>query len=255
MSQRVRTCVKQERTALLKGEQGVAEAVIARPHRGMTVGLGLLSLGDVQEGKQWLRALTDEWIVYADEKWESKYREEPRSPASPGPWEDYVNAIFSSLLAEKNVEKVADIVFSRTTDNIVDELEKREFAHNIGLARILSGHITKKNDISKYTTQLKSNVQDCGGDWEIDQYSAYSAVFRGLQEASKSQVSSGIENLLMFHREHIVGSPDADVVQKAVAIDATAMLALARREGMNLTIEHDAIPDALNDDDHYPVGE
>lgn len=255
MSQQIRAYVEQERTALLKNEQGVAGAVITRPHRGMTVALGLLSLGDVQEGKQWLRALSDEWIIYADEKLESKYKEEPRSPASPGPWGDYVNAVFSSLLAVEDVEKVAEIVFSRTTDEFVDKLEKREFAHDIGLARILSGHLTKKSGVSEHTTQLESNVHNSGGDWEIDRYSAYSTIIRGLQKRSKPQVSSGIENLLTFHREHVIGSPDADLVQKVVATDATAMLALARREGMNLTIEHDAIPDALNDDDHYPVGE
>lgn len=33
------------------------------------------------------------------------------------------------------------------------------------------------------------------------------------------------------------------------------MLALARSEGLAITVDHDAIPDAVNDDEHYPVGE
>ena len=254
MEERVRALVKRERPALLENTDSVAKAVITRPHRGMTVALGLLSLGEISEARQWLRALTDECVVYADEKWDAKYKQSPRGPASPGPWEDYLNGVFSSLLSRHDTENTSREILDRATNSFVDDLENRRFAHEIGVVRILAGYITESEDIVDYTTQLESNVQEYGGEWELSRYLPYTLVIRGLQAESKSDVSKGISGLLTFHRKHIVESSDADAVQKAVALDATVMLALARLEGMDITVEHEAIPDALNDDEHYPIG-
>lgn len=249
----VRTLVDRERDKLLEGKDGITDAVITRPNRGQTVAVGLLALDEVDEANAWFRALTDEWLIYADNKWEAKYEEEPRSPASPGPWSDYIDGLFAALLGRHDVDSVAETVHGRSTASFVDELDKREFAHQIDLAQSLSGTILGVRSVEQSLKTLEQHVAENGNEWDTDRYSAYRRFIRGLRADSEPEVSAGIEGLLDFHRDHVASARDADAVQQAVALDGTAMLALARREGMAITVDHDAVPDALNDDEHYPV--
>ncbi|MFD1586247.1 Imm49 family immunity protein [Halorientalis brevis] len=245
--------VESERERLLDGKDGIDAAVVTRPTRAQTVAVGLLALDDVDGASDWFRALVEEWPIYANSKWESKYEEEPRSPASPGPWSDYINGIFAVLLARQNVEDIADTVYARTTEPFVDELDKREFAHRIDLARSLSSAILDNDSDEQHLDTLEQYVVEHGSDWDRARYSAYIQFIQGLLNDSKSDILAGIEGLLDFHQTHVANARDADAVQKAVALDATAMLALARREGMAITVDHEAIPAPLNNDEYYPV--
>ena len=101
---------------------------------------------------------------------------------------------------------------------------------------------------------LERCVRNRNKPWATARYLSFVQAIRGLTTQSESKAKRGINDLLEFHEDHIVQAPDSDAVQRAVAIDATAMLALARREGVDITVEHEAIPDALNDDEHYPIG-
>jgi hypothetical protein len=247
--------VESQRRRLLDGKDGIDAAVVTRPDRAQTVAVGLLALDDVDGASDWFRALIEEWSIYANSKWESKYEEEPRSPASPGPWCDYVNGIFAALLARQNVEAIAETVYGQTTEPFVDQLDKREFAHRIDLARSLSSAIVDNDTHDRHLDTLEQYVHEHGSDWEKARYDAYIRFVQGLLTDTRSDVLAGIEGLLDFHQNHVANARDADAVQEAVALDATAMLALARREGMAITVEHEAIPDPLNDDENYPVRE
>lgn len=251
----VRALVTDERDSLLASKASISEAVVTRPHRAQTVAVGLLALGDTEEAKTWFQELTEEWVVYAGNSWDAKYQEEPRRSAQRGPWEDYINGMYSAILGRQDLQEVAKEVYERATAPFVDDLENRELAHRVDLARSLSAHLLGKGEAEKHAAHLEETVQGRDNPWALDRYLPYVRVIRGLQASSASEVSGGIEGLLDFHRERVASARDADAVQKAVALDATAMLALARREGLNITVDHHAIPDALNDDEHYPVGE
>ena len=251
----LQSVVEAEQAELLEGKDGIQKAVITRPHRGQTVALGLLALDEVDAANDWLEALTEEWPIYANSKWDSKYESEPRNPASPGPWGDYLDGLFAALLARQSAEDIASTVYERTTEPFIDRLEKREFAHRIDLARSLSSFVLENGTVEAHLQALEQNVAKHGNDWDQARYDAYAQVIRALLADHSSEAEAGIRELLEFHRDHVASARDADAVQKAVALDATVMLALARREGMAITIDHDAIPEVLNDDTHYPVGE
>lgn len=245
--------VESERERLLDGKDGIDGAVVTRSNRAQTVAVGLLALEDVDEAKAWFRALTEEWLIYADNSWEARYEKEPIQSAQRGPWDDYVNAVYSALLGRQDVEDVADTVHERATEEFVDELENRDLAFRVDLVRSLSGYLVADPSLSEFIDALEQRVNEHGNDWVRDRYHAYARTLRGLQAGSDVEVSAGIEALLKFHQTHLVGGSGVDAVDEAVALDATAMLALARREGMAITIDHEAIPDALNDDEYYPV--
>lgn len=245
--------VTEEREALLEGKESVADAVIAKPNRGHTVALGLLALDVVADAKTWFDALAEEWIIYADNKYDAKYQSEPRRSAQLGPWDDYINALYSVILSRGDVETTAETVLERATKPFVDELENRALAHRIDLARSLSSHLVDNGTVGEHVTALEDRVRDRDDPWAVDRYLPYARTLRGLEAGDATEVSAGIEGLLDFHRDRVASARDADAVQQAVALDATTILALARREGMDLTVDHDAIPDAVNDDEHYPV--
>lgn len=106
-----------------------------------------------------------------------------------------------------------------------------------------------------HVATLEANVRDRDRPWAVERYLPYGRLLRGLDAGDESAVSAGLDGLVEFHRDRVASARDADAVQQAVATDATAMLALARREGMAVTVDHELIPDALNDPEHYPAGE
>ncbi|ELY86923.1 hypothetical protein C485_08402 [Natrinema altunense JCM 12890] len=157
-------------------------------------------------------------------------------------------------MGKSTVEEVAAEVNERATAAFIDDLENRSLAHRIDLARALSSYLLDTGTVEEHATALENAVKEQDKPWAVARYLPYVRVLRGLNSTDVSEVKAGIERLLKFHRDHVASARDADAVQKAVALDATAMLALARREGMAITVEDELIPDALNDDEHYPVG-
>lgn len=249
----LRELVYGEGEALLTDKDGIEDAVITRPHRAQTVAFGLLALGDIAEAKEWFQALTEEWLIYTENSWEAKYEREPLQSAQLGPWKDYISGIYSSILGHENVETVAETVYARSTAAVVDGLENRELAHRVDLTRALSALLLEEPPVERHLDVLERYVRDRGKPWAVDRYLPYARVIRGLRAESPAEIYEGIDGLLDFHRDRVAGARDADAVQKAVALDATAMLALARRRGIGMSVDHDLIPAALNDESHYPV--
>jgi hypothetical protein len=249
----LRELVYGEGKALLDGKDSIEEAVVTRPHRAQTVAVGLLALGDITEAKEWFQALTEEWLIYTDSSWEAKYEQEPMQSAQLGPWDDYISGIYSSILGQENVERLAETVHERSTAGFVDGLDNRAVAHRIDLARALSALLLEESSVDQHLDVLERYVRDRGKPWAVDRYLPYASVIRGLSGESVGEVHNGIDGLLDFHRNRVAGARDADTVQKAVALDAAAMLALARRSGIGISVDHDLIPSALNDESHYPV--
>jgi len=246
--------VKSERESLLDGKDGIDDAVVTFARRAQPVAVGLLALGDVAEAWDWFNALTDEWIIDADNKFDAKYGSEPRKSAQLGPWKAYINAIYCAILGRNDMASTAERVLERATESVIDDLENRSLAHRIDLARALSSYLLDTGTVEEHATALENAVKEQDKPWAVARYLPYVRVLRGLNGTDVSEVEAGIEGLLKFHRDHVASARDADAVQKAVALDATAMLALARREGMAITVEDELIPDALNDDEHYPIG-
>ena len=252
---RIQNLVNEERKSLLEGKDGIQDAVITRPKRSQTVAVGLLALDDIEAATDWFQALTEEWLIYADNMYDSQYRSDPKKSAQLGPWSDYINAIYCAVLAQNDVESTAETVHERATEPFIEDLENRSLAHRIDLARALSSYILANGELETHVETLEANVRDQDKPWAVDRYLPYARVLRGLDEGDTAAVSAGLDGLLEFHRNRVAGVRDADAVTKAVALDATAMVALARRDGLDISIDHDAIPDAVNDDDHYPIGE
>lgn len=250
----VQSFVSEQCDKLLDGKDGIEEAVITRPSQGQTVAVGLLAIGEVAQSKKWFDALTDEWVHTIDVRWDGSYNKEPKQSAQMGPWNECIDGIYSSILGQAATEEVAEAVHERATASFIDELENRSLAHRIDLARALSSYLLENGTLEKHVTALEDAMEERDKPWAVARYLPYSQVLRSLNEDDVSDVEAGIQGLLEFHRDHVASARDADAVQKAVALDAAAMLALARREGMAITVDHDAIPDAVNDDEHYPVG-
>lgn len=245
--------VTAEREQLLEGKESIDDAVVTFARRAQPVAVGLLALGDVEAARDWFDALTEEWLVDADNQYDAKYRSEPVRSAQLGPWDAYINALYCAILGREDIEETAKTVLDRATEPFVDDLENRSLAHRIDLSRALTGYLLDTGEVEEHLSTLETNVRDHDKPWALDRYLPYARLLRGLDAESASEVSAGIEGLVAFHRDHVAGARDADTVQKAVALDASAMLALARREGIAVTADYDTVPDPLNDTEYYPV--
>jgi hypothetical protein len=246
--------VTSERENLLDSKGGIEDAVITFARRSQPVAVGLLYLGDVADAQEWFEALTEEWLIDADNKFDAKYGSEPRKSAQLGPWKAYVNAIYCAVLGPGDIELTAERVLNKSTESFIDELENRSLAHRIDLARALSSYLLDTETVKDHVTALEDDVEERGRPWAVARYLPYARVLRGLNGNDVATVEAGIDGLLAFHHDHVASARDADAVQKAVALDATAMLALARCEGMAISVDDELIPDAVNDEDYYPIG-
>ncbi|PSP84658.1 hypothetical protein BRC96_04225 [Halobacteriales archaeon QS_6_64_34] len=190
--------VKAERESLLKNEDSIKDAVITFARRAQPVAIGLLALGDVADAWDWFNALTDEWVVDADNKFDAKYRSEPRKSARLGPWKAYINAIYCAVLGRSNVEPTAERVIERATESFVDDLEHRSLTHRIDLARTLSSYFLEDESPEEHISALEDAVQNRDKPWAVARYLPYAQALRGLDSGDASEVEAGIEGLIQF---------------------------------------------------------
>ena len=172
-----------------------------------------------------------------------------------GPWNECIDGIYSSLFGRTAVTEIAEAIDKYATAEFIDELENRSLAHRIDLTRALSSYLLDAGTVEELVVALEDAVQNRDKSWAVARCLPYAQALRGLDSGDASEVEAGIEGLIQFHYDHVASARDADVIQRTVALDAAAMLALARREGVAISADHEAIPDVLNDDQHYPVGE
>lgn len=86
-------------------------------------------------------------------------------------------------------------------------------------------------------------------------YLPQATAIEAIGEGDAAAVEAAIEGLLEFHEEFVIGSPDTNVVDEAVAFDACAYLALARQRGLDIAVDSEYVPGALTDDEYYSVNE
>ena len=242
-----------ERADLMHGCSDVSEAVAARAGRGETVAKGLLAQADTEEAKQWFAALSDEWVLRGEEIWETKFEKRDLDVAEMSPWHEYNMGLLAGILARADTEAAAHTASERVAEPFVDELDQRELEHRIDLVGMLSGFLIDSESHEAYAETLRRHVDENGDDWDRAYYLPHATVLDGIRTGDAAEVTAGITDLVAFHEEFVVGARDANVVDEAVALNACAMLALARGHGLDVSVESEYVPEALADDEYYPV--
>lgn len=245
--------VEAKRSELLEACDGLQEAV-ARAHLGVDrVARGLLVLGETEEAINWFDPLVEKWTSCGEDIWETKFEQKETDVVPMSPWHEFQMGLFAGFLGQSDVSEAAQTALDRTTKPFVDELTGRREENRIDAVRILAAYLLDE-DWRPYAEQLQASLEEGGNQYRRARYPPYVTVIEGIVDDDAEAVESGVQNSITFHEEFIVGARDADAVDEALAHDASALLALARKEGVNAEVDSEYVPDALTGEEYYPVG-
>lgn len=252
----IRNFVEKERSNLCDGRDSIADAVVFRPKCGTDVAIGLLALGKTEEAIEWFRAVTPEWEDSGTGAFTARYVEDDDKSAQGKQWRQYQRGLQTAILGQSENEEIAEMALENASREFIDDLESRELVPRIDLVRTLGGFLLT-NECN--VTALRDRVEETAGHHKEAFNRAYylpqATAIEAIGERDAAAVAVAIEDLLEFHEEFVIGSPDANVVDEAVAFDACAYLALARQRGLDIAVDSEYVPDALTDDEYYSVDE
>ena len=249
----VSTLVESERERLTEGRDDISGAVTLRPDPGTTVPKGLLVQGHISEARAWFDAVSNEWLRRGERVYETKFEQKNRQKAQQRPWREYVMSLSTGLLGRTGLGDTATTIADRVSAPFVDGLEQRSITLRIDLAGLLASVILETDSWEPYTSNLLPSYDMRDEEWVEARYPPYVTAAEGIRRNDLERVETGIEGLISFHDRFVAGARDTSVVDASISLDACAVLALARRKGIAVTVEHEVIPDALNDPERYSV--
>ena len=249
----ISTLIESEREQLTEGRDDISDAVTLRPDPSTTVAKGLLVQGHISEAQAWFDAVSDEWLQGGERIYETKFEQKNRQKAQQRPWHEYVMSLLTGLLGRTGLSDTAMTIADRVSAPFVDGLEQRSITLRIDLAGLLVSVVLKTDSWESYASNLLPSYDMRDEEWVEARYPPYVAAAEGIRRNSLKRIETGIEGLISFHDRFVAGARDASVVDASISLDACAVLALARRKGIAVTVEHEVIPDALNDPEYYPI--
>ena len=251
----ISTLVESEREQLADGCDGIGDAVTLRPDPSTTVAKGLLVQGHISEARAWFDAVSNEWLQRGERVYETKFERKNRQKAQQRPWHEYVMSLSTGLLGRTGLGDTATTIADRVSAPFVDGLEQRSITLRIDHAGLLASIVLETDSWESYASNLLPSHDMRDEERAEARYPPYVAAAKGIRKNNPERVETGIEGLISFHDRFVAGARDASVVDASISLDACAVLALARRKGIAVTVEHEVIPDALNEPEHHSVDE
>jgi len=250
-SDRLREYVEDEKTNLCDGRDGIADAVVLRPKSGTEVAVGLLALGEIDEATEWFAAVSDEWMDSAKSAFEAKYVDGDDEHAQGKQWKQLQRGLQTGILGRVDATDPAETALDYASREFVDDLVSRELEPRIDLVRALGRFLAAgERDVEKLRARVEQTAGHHKEDFNRAYYLPQAAAIEAIDAGDAAAVEDAVDALVDFHAEFVVGAPDTNVVDEAVALDACAYLALAKQYGLDVTVDSEYVPEALIDEEY-----
>lgn len=191
-------------------------------------------------------------IVKYIEKWDVEQASDLRS--IPRDW--HFGLLAAIMSTDRECQRsVGGAVYEALTAEAVQALDGRSTRPRIDMDVALGGFLAGR-DVGPHLTALRSAVDRASRPeyyrpWGLPQ----ADVIEAIQAGDTPAVEAALAELDEFHREHRASNEHYKIVRREVNFQATAYVALARQRGLRCTYQSEFVPEAVVDDDHYPVGE
>lgn len=222
-------------------QKGRASAHGAIAGNARDIGLYRLLNGDTRAAAPWFDHASRRFLkkhetykVYAEAHGHSQWEGEPIS---------LTDALHAALLAGSpdRCRAAADAVGG------VDETYPDAYPDSrsrYDYVRALAAVITDSPDRDALVETLATNL-DGTPDGARERYAAYATVLRGVTEQNVATVQDGIQALVEDHVATFTGNPTT--IDEMVSVPGTALTALARMNGLNVTVDGRFVPSAIAD--------
>lgn len=242
-------------------EDTVEFYVAADPDRAMRVAFALLALGRVEEAREWFAERAVEQAEHAASTKETKLDDaaETGEQLDVGRlrWDKFHEAaVIASAAGDEQIQHdVGDVLFEHGTDPVLDGLGGRDERPRPFYVAAFGAVLCGRDDVGEYCEETRDRVQHKGyGRGTF--YRLLVDAIDAIAAADANAATDAIDRYLQdYHAERVDGNDEGfHAVEQRLSREATALIALARTRGVDVRVESGYVPDAIYDDDHYPLG-
>lgn len=233
----------------------ISEMVVGLNRRsGTRIALALLELGDISESQRWFQAAGREWISFVPRSHDKKLERYEEPNVGKFEWLPLIRGLQTAILSGDSalIDEATNTAIKEATSPTVDQLPGAEANPRISAIAALASVLNGENP-SNHLERLSSRVESADRPHDKTLYPPMDTIIDGLHRRDDDAVEQGIKALEDYHEEFIVGSDVSHFTEKAVNIDACTFIVLARRFGLDVRVQSKYIPEAVYDEEYYPL--
>lgn len=201
-------------------------------------------LDEFDRACNWFETASDHYLASGVARFEVNV--DTLSDLTNAPYQ-FVSAVYMASLASDEVafREIADAVLNADREHLYElqdgstttyELDADEFYHARCLAALV---IDDQDRTTRSLNQLRDAIR--ANRQSTAHYITRDATFaEGLLEKDPEIVTDAIEEGFLHHRRNLRGEPETD--EELICVEATAMLLLAQRAGLDIDIESEFVP-------------
>jgi len=258
----IRTYVQEKREELIdnSNDGGYDEYVYGDGVPAFRLAFGLVALRKTTEAKNWFKPLANVWAVGAPSAKQWRF-EKGRTHAGDLPQKYWFRAVASAVMSDHPQQqsdtghKVHDQITNPEHNNLEGRDQQTRIDAWAGVAALLSGR-----DVQPHIADIRTHAANRSEKrnpyaWESEPFGLPQAkILEGIDTGNPELVSTGLNELSSFHEEYQVEAKDDHRMQREIDFPTTMYVVLARQNGFDIEIDNPHIPEAVFDDESYPVG-
>lgn len=226
------------------------------------VASAMLAIGRVNDAKQWFanaaQQQAESAVTVNEAKLDIATDKNGAHDVDDLGWGHFVHAaLFAGPTASPEIyEEVGDILYSAGTDATLDELDGREKRSRPYLVAAFGALYLRRDDVPRYCQASRGRLDHRPAGGTKVYHRMLIDLIDAIADGEPQRVTNAIETYLQeYHMEHVVGNDEGfHFAIQAVSLEATAFTALARTRGIGVEIDSEYVPDAIYDEEHYPLG-
>lgn len=220
--------------------------------------LAMLALGRTGEARVWISkaaSVQKEYVTSLKEgKLELVEDQDKQFDINDLRWRQFHNlAVLGCLTGNRQQQiEIGETLYQHATDTALDKLKNREKRCKPYYIAAFGALYLQRDDVHDYCKEARSRLPE---EPSVSLHQVMIDAIDAIATGDKQEVSEKIESVLSdYHSVHVVDNREGfHFTLQTVSREATALITLARRQGIDVHIDSEYIPEAVYDEEHYPL--
>jgi hypothetical protein len=228
--------------------------------KSMRVALALLGTDEPEFAKRAFAYVTPKWITALEVLKDANLGDVDVDSLSSSPmlkWYDWQYLAQCSILSgdASSRNNAGEFIYTEANDPVIENLPQRENTPFIDLLRAYGAILLGKRDVGVHCESCLKRIDPTNEtSKEYRERAPQAHCLEAIDEHDRQAASDAIEEYLT-RIEPLLKSGDHRPIMDQVNITATALVCCARQQGLDVHVDSEYIPDAVYDEEHYPLGE
>jgi len=222
----------------------------------------MLALGRIGEAKTWLKNTaseqTDAAVTIKKGKVKHAERNDETLTVRNIHWRQFHHAaVFAGPTAdEATYDLVGRTLYEHATDPSLDDLDGWERAYWPYYIAALGALYCERAEVDDFCRKARCALESDRNDWQKTFMRTLLDMVEAIVSGQERAVEDAVDTFLHEHHEEVVvgNSEGFPLPLRRVSAEATSLLTVARTTGVDVHVESEYVPDAIYDDEYYPLG-